>query len=86
MAAGAVSSSFSGLKIRDHHGLGSAKSSSFVRVSEVQRVKFRRTKVPVIKNSTTPGSETVELEPASEGSPLLGITSTAFICLSYMKS
>ncbi|XP_073273488.1 4-hydroxy-3-methylbut-2-en-1-yl diphosphate synthase (ferredoxin), chloroplastic-like [Primulina huaijiensis] len=71
MAAGAVSSSFSGLKSRDHHGLGFAKNSSFVRVSEVQRVKFRQTKVPVIKNSTTPGSETVELEPASEGSPLL---------------
>ncbi|KAH6814051.1 4-hydroxy-3-methylbut-2-enyl diphosphate synthase [Perilla frutescens var. frutescens] len=71
MATGAVPASFTGLKSRDHRGLGFAKSSDFVRVSDLQRVKFGRTKVAVIRNSNKPGSETVELEPASEGSPLL---------------
>lgn len=74
MATGAVPASFTGLKTRDRHGLGFAKSSDFVRVSNLQRVKFGRTKVSVIRNSSNPGSETVELEPASEGSQLLGIS------------
>ncbi|KAA8550404.1 hypothetical protein F0562_002088 [Nyssa sinensis] len=69
MATGAVPASFTGLKSRDH-GLGFAKSMDFVRVSDLQRVKFRRTKVSVIRNSN-PGSEIAELQPASEGSPLL---------------
>ncbi|KAK6138067.1 hypothetical protein DH2020_028182 [Rehmannia glutinosa] len=71
MATGAVPASFTGLKSRDHKGIGFAKCSDFVRVSDLQRVKFRRTKVALIRNSTNPGSETVELEPASAGSPLL---------------
>lgn len=73
MASGAVPSSFTGLKNRDHHGLRFAKSPEFVKVSHLQRVKFCRTKVNMIRNSQNPGSETAELEPASEGSPLLGI-------------
>lgn len=73
MATGAVPASFTGLKSRDHCGLGFGKSSDFVRVSDLQRVKFGRSKVAVIRNSNNPSSETVELKPASEGSPLLGI-------------
>ncbi|KAK4358702.1 hypothetical protein RND71_020931 [Anisodus tanguticus] len=69
MAAGAVPASFTGLKSKEN-GLGFAKSMNFVRVSDLQRVKFRRTKVSVIKNAN-PGQETIELQPASEGSPLL---------------
>nr|XP_027063749.1 uncharacterized protein LOC113690125 [Coffea arabica] len=72
MATGAVPASFTGLKSREN-GLGFAKSMEFVRVSNTQRVKFRRTKVSVIKNSN-PGQEIVELQPASEGSPLLDAT------------
>ncbi|CAA2965693.1 4-hydroxy-3-methylbut-2-en-1-yl diphosphate synthase (ferredoxin), chloroplastic [Olea europaea subsp. europaea] len=71
MASGAVPSSFTGLKNGDHHGLRFAKSPEFVKVSNLQRVKFRRAKVNMIRNSQNPGSETAELEPASEGSPLL---------------
>lgn len=70
MAAGAVPASFTGLKSNEN-GLGFAKSTSFVRVSDLQRVKFRRTKVSVIRNAI-PDQETMELQPASEGSPLLG--------------
>lgn len=73
MATGTVPASFTGLKSRDQRGLGFVKASDFVRVSDLQRIKFRRTKVAVIRNSVNPGSETVELEPASEGSTLLGI-------------
>lgn len=69
MATGAVPASFTALKSREN-GLGFAKSMEFVRVSNTQRVKFRRTKVSVIKNSSH-GQEIVELQPASEGSPLL---------------
>ncbi|GMP88969.1 hypothetical protein CsSME_00040749 [Camellia sinensis var. sinensis] len=69
MATGAVPASFTALKSRDH-GLGFAKSMDFVRVSDLQRVKFGRKKVSVITNSN-PGSEIAELQPASQGSPLL---------------
>ncbi|XP_073311998.1 4-hydroxy-3-methylbut-2-en-1-yl diphosphate synthase (ferredoxin), chloroplastic-like [Primulina huaijiensis] len=71
MAAGTVPASFTGLKSRDHHGLGFGKISDFIKVSDLRRIKFRQTKVAVIKNSSSPASETVELEPASAGSPLL---------------
>ena len=71
MAAGALSASFSGLKGRDS-GLGFAKSMDFVKVSDLKRIKSGRTRVSVIRNSN-PGSEIAELQPASEGSPLLGI-------------
>lgn len=73
MATGAVPASFTGLKSKDHRGLGFGKSSDFVRVSNLQRVKFGRSKVSVIRNSSNPSRDTVELEPASEGSQLLGI-------------
>ncbi|KAL6563625.1 hypothetical protein OROGR_002584 [Orobanche gracilis] len=71
MATGAVPTSFTSLRRWDHKGIGFVKNSDFIRVSDLQRVKFRRTKIAVIRNSTTTGSETVELEPASDGSPLL---------------
>lgn len=73
MATGAVPTSFTGLKSKDH-GLGFTKSMDFIKISDLQRVKFRRTKVCVIRNSN-PGSEIAEVQPASEGSPLLGIIS-----------
>ena len=76
MATGAVPASFMGLKSRER-GLGFVQSMDFVRVSDLQRVKFRRTKVLVISNQSS-GSEIAELQPASEGSPLLGILS--FLC------
>lgn len=69
MAAGTVPASFTGLKSNEN-GLGFAKSMNFIRVSDLQRVKFRRTKFSVIRNAN-PGQETIELQPASEGSPLL---------------
>ncbi|GER34822.1 4-hydroxy-3-methylbut-2-en-1-yl diphosphatesynthase [Striga asiatica] len=71
MATGAVPASFTVLKSRDQKGIGFVKNSDFIRFSDLQRVKFRRTKVALIRNSANPGSETVELEPASDGSPLL---------------
>ncbi|KAJ8543927.1 hypothetical protein K7X08_025545 [Anisodus acutangulus] len=69
MAAGAVPASFTGLNNKEN-GLGFAKSMNFIRVSDLQRVKFRRTKVSVIRNAN-PGQETIEFQTASEGSPLL---------------
>nr|ADX06907.1 1-hydroxy-2-methyl-2-(E)-butenyl-4-diphosphate synthase [Rauvolfia verticillata] len=69
MATGTVPASFTGLKSGEN-GLGFAKSIDFVRVSDLRRVKFLRAKVSVIKNSN-PGPETLELQPASEGSQLL---------------
>ncbi|EPS69702.1 hypothetical protein M569_05062, partial [Genlisea aurea] len=71
MATGSVPTSFTGVQIRDHERFGVAKSSDFVRVSDLRRVKFGRNRVGVIRSSSSPGSETVELEPASAGSPLL---------------
>lgn len=75
MATGTVPTSFTGLKNKDH-GLGFSKSMDFVKICDLQRVKFSRTKVSVnvITNSSS-GSEIAELQPASEGSPLLGIIS-----------
>ncbi|KAL1544142.1 4-hydroxy-3-methylbut-2-en-1-yl diphosphate synthase (ferredoxin), chloroplastic-like [Salvia divinorum] len=61
MASGAVPASF-------HQSIGFAKSWDFVRVFDLQSLKFRRSKgVPIIRNSTS----TIQLEPASDGSPLL---------------
>lgn len=71
MATGAVPTTFTSLKGKDQ-GLGFGKRTDFVKVSDLQRIKFRRTKVFTIKNSN-PGSDIAELQPASEGSPLLGI-------------
>lgn len=70
MAAGAVPASFSCPKSR-YSGLGFAKSWDFVRLSDLRRIKSCRTRVSVIRNSN-PGSDIAELQPASEGSPLLG--------------
>ncbi|RWR83944.1 4-hydroxy-3-methylbut-2-en-1-yl diphosphate synthase ferredoxin, chloroplastic [Cinnamomum micranthum f. kanehirae] len=71
MAAGTVLASVSGLKTSDH-GLSFGKSVDFVKVTclPAQKNKCRRDYVSVIRNSK-PGPETVELQPASEGSPLL---------------
>ncbi|CAN1346459.1 4-hydroxy-3-methylbut-2-en-1-yl diphosphate synthase (ferredoxin), chloroplastic [Linum perenne] len=65
MATGAVPASFMGLNTGDP-SLGFAKSMDFVRISDVRRINSGRRKIPIIKSST------VELQPASEGSPLLG--------------
>lgn len=63
--------SFMGLNGRES-GLGFGKSVDFVRISDVHRSSSRRKKMSVIRNST-PNSEITQLEPASEGSPLLGM-------------
>lgn len=59
-------------------GLGFAKSVDFTKVAFAADSRkivsiSRRTKAPSITNSAGSGSDTVELEPASQGSPLLGI-------------
>ncbi|KAL9679602.1 hypothetical protein QQ045_017468 [Rhodiola kirilowii] len=69
MATGAVPAMFSATKSADS-GLGFAKGLGFVRISDVKRSKSQRRIVSVIRNSNT-SSETVELQPAAEGSPLL---------------
>ncbi|XP_072964435.1 4-hydroxy-3-methylbut-2-en-1-yl diphosphate synthase (ferredoxin), chloroplastic [Typha angustifolia] len=72
MAAGMVPASFPGLKTRDC-SLSFAKSVDFTKVSCApgpRRIKSPSTKVSAIRNSN-PGSDTVELQPASSGSPLL---------------
>ncbi|KAF2284660.1 hypothetical protein GH714_028876 [Hevea brasiliensis] len=69
MATGAVPASFTGLKTRDS-SLGFGKSMDFVRVCDLKRIKSGRKKISMIRNSN-PGPEMVELQPASEGSPLL---------------
>ncbi|XP_054815124.1 4-hydroxy-3-methylbut-2-en-1-yl diphosphate synthase (ferredoxin), chloroplastic isoform X2 [Prosopis cineraria] len=70
MATGAVPASFSALKSRDS-SLGFGGSMDFVRFSVLKRIKSGRTKVSVIRNSSGPGRDIAELQPASEGSPLL---------------
>lgn len=79
---GAVPASISGLKSRDR-GVGFAKSVDFLRINDFKRIKSHRIKVSVIRNSN-PGPETVQLEQASEGSPLLGKTSMVFIILFFI--
>ncbi|XP_042477001.1 4-hydroxy-3-methylbut-2-en-1-yl diphosphate synthase (ferredoxin), chloroplastic-like [Macadamia integrifolia] len=69
MATGAVPHTFSGLKTRDH-GLSFTKSVNFMKVTDLRRVKSQRTKVLVIRSSNS-GPEIAEMQPASEGSPLL---------------
>nr|AJA32314.1 chloroplast 1-hydroxy-2-methyl-2-(E)-butenyl-4-diphosphate synthase [Narcissus tazetta] len=73
MASGSIPASFPSLRSRDL-GLSFAKNVDFTKVAYVsnsQRRKFPKVKVfSVIMNSTS-GSDTVELQPASEGSPLL---------------
>ncbi|GAA0182997.1 hypothetical protein LIER_30488 [Lithospermum erythrorhizon] len=66
MATGAIPAPFTGLK-RQENVYGLSKRIDF---SGVQRMKFRRDRVFVIRNQS-PGQETAELQPASEGSQLL---------------
>lgn len=75
MATGTVPASISGFKTRDH-GLSFARSVDFVKVTCLpsQKIKSQRDNISVIRNSKQ-GPETIELQPASEGSPLLGILS-----------
>lgn len=84
MATGAASASLMGLKTIDS-GLGFAKASDFVKVSDLKRVKFQRTKISVIKNSN-PGLDISELRPASEGSPLLGTYFSNLLLFLMIKS
>lgn len=70
MATGAVPASFSGLQMKEA-GLGFGKNMGFVRICDLKRIKSGRKKISMIRNSNT-GPEIVELQPASEGSPLLG--------------
>lgn len=73
MATGAVPAMFYATKSTDS-GLSFARGMGFVRISDVKRSKSQRRVVSVIRNSNT-SSETVEVQPASEGSTLLGKTS-----------
>lgn len=75
MAAATISACFPALKGADH-GLSFAKAVDFTKIasepnSEKKPRRFK-SKALVIRNSSS-GSETIELQPASEGSPLLGI-------------
>ncbi|MED6216892.1 hypothetical protein PIB30_012353 [Stylosanthes scabra] len=70
---GVLPPSFPSLKTKDHHsGLGFVKSLDFVRVSGLNRMKSRRTKISVIRNSNTGQDIIDELQQSSsQGSPLL---------------
>lgn len=70
MATGTVPASFPGLKSRDS-GLGFAKSMDFVRVCDFRKFRSGRRRFTVIRNSSNSSSDIAELQPASEGSPLL---------------
>jgi len=71
MASGTVPTSFSSLKTWDSN-LGFAKNVDFVRVSDLKSMKAAKKRVSIIRNSN-PGQDIVELQPASPGSPLLGM-------------
>lgn len=73
MATGAVPASCMGLKSRDS-SLGFGKCLDFVRVCDLNRIKFNRKRISFIRNSNI-SSDIAEVHPASEGSPLLGISS-----------
>lgn len=91
MAAGVIPASLPSLKAHDC-SLSFAKSVDFAKVlcaPRPQRIKSPMIRSPLIRNSTNPGSDTAELEPASKGSPLLGIThgpkyALTFACTSYL--
>ncbi|KAL1361595.1 hypothetical protein HN51_009944 [Arachis hypogaea] len=71
-ATGVLPPSFPSLKTKDDHsGLGSVKSLDFVRLSDLKRMKSRRTKISVIRNSSSSGQDIVDLQQSSQGSPLL---------------
>ncbi|XP_010535603.1 PREDICTED: 4-hydroxy-3-methylbut-2-en-1-yl diphosphate synthase (ferredoxin), chloroplastic [Tarenaya hassleriana] len=70
MATGVLPASFSGVKIPDSK-LGFAKSLDFVKVCDLRRTRYGgRRRVSVVRCSSQ-GSDIAELQPASEGSPLL---------------
>ncbi|KAE9600607.1 hypothetical protein Lal_00045798 [Lupinus albus] len=68
--ARAVPSSFSIINTRDSN-YGFAKSMDFVRVSDLKRVRYGKTKVLVIRNNSNPAQDIAQLQPASQGSQLL---------------
>ncbi|OIW03931.1 hypothetical protein TanjilG_30207 [Lupinus angustifolius] len=68
--ARAVPSLFSTINTRDSN-YGFAKSMDFVRVCDLKRVKYGKTKVLVIRNSSNPAQDIAQLQPASQGSTLL---------------
>ncbi|XP_042396087.1 4-hydroxy-3-methylbut-2-en-1-yl diphosphate synthase (ferredoxin), chloroplastic-like isoform X1 [Zingiber officinale] len=73
MATGTVPSSMAGLWTRDRH-FYFAKSVDFARIvglPENKNLMPRRRNVSMIRNSSKSSSDIVELEPTSEGSPLL---------------
>jgi (E)-4-hydroxy-3-methylbut-2-enyl-diphosphate synthase len=64
-------------------GIGFTRSVDFAKVLSVPaalRTGSSRARALVVRNSSTE-SDTMELEPASEGSPLLGINSHALLSL-----
>lgn len=70
MATGIIQAPICHVKNKDFE-LGFSKNVDFVKISNIRSVKFQRTKSSVIKSSN-PGSDIAELQPASEGSSLLG--------------
>lgn len=73
MASGTIPASFPSLKGRDS-GLSFAKSVDFAKVAYVpnsQKRKSRKFKAFSVLQNSNSGSDTVELQPASDGSPLL---------------
>ncbi|KAF5751539.1 4-hydroxy-3-methylbut-2-en-1-yl diphosphate synthase [Tripterygium wilfordii] len=69
MATGTVPASFSGLKSGDS-SLGFAKRMDFIKIVDLKRIKSGRKKISAIRNSQS-APEIAEMQPASEGSPLL---------------
>lgn len=69
MSIGAVPVSFPGLNGR-RNGFEFGKNIGFSRVIDLQRAKFHRSKVYVIRNSNS-GSDTIDLQSPSAESPLL---------------
>lgn len=86
MATGVLPAPVSGVKIPDSK-LGFGKSMNLVRICDLRSIRSARRRVSVIRNSNQ-GSDLAELQPASEGSPLLGnckeIHSTYHFC-SYFR-
>ena len=75
MAAGSVQISLQSLGTESKHGLGFAKTVNFTKIiptSNSRKHRCLKSNVQRIVNSSS-GSDTVELQPSSEGSPLLGI-------------
>ena len=71
MASGIIQAPICHVKNKNFE-LGFVKDVDFVKISNVKRVhKSPRSKF-CINNSSNPGSDIAELQPASEGSSLLG--------------